>query len=127
MNQVAAVIIENKRNEILLFQRGPKARSYNGEWESCGGAIEKDETPEQAAIREYKEETGADIKIIELLLNYTDNDGWEGFIFKGELLSDPKIIDKLICSDMKWVKKDQLKHLDLTPYCKSDFERLSWI
>ena len=39
-----------------------------------GGAIELGETPQMAAIREIKEETGLDVEIIKLIGVYTDFD-----------------------------------------------------
>lgn len=47
------------KNKVLLR----KHEKYNI-WLSVGGHIELDETPEQAAIREVKEEVGLDIKLI---------------------------------------------------------------
>ena len=43
-------------------------------WGFPGGAIEIGETPEQAAIRELKEETGLDVEVQSLLGVYTDSD-----------------------------------------------------
>ena len=43
-------------------------------WGFPGGAIEIGETPEQAAIRELKEETGLDAEVQSLLGVYTDSD-----------------------------------------------------
>lgn len=59
----------NDRGEILLQQRGDSNR-----WGFPGGAVELGETPEMAAIREFKEETGLDVKISELFGVYTDTD-----------------------------------------------------
>ena len=46
---------------LLLF-RNKKKNDYNmGKWIGVGGHLEKGETPDQAAIREIKEETGLDV------------------------------------------------------------------
>ena len=55
--------------KVLLQRRGDSNR-----WGFPGGAIELGETPEMAAIRELKEETGLDVKVSELLGIYTDDD-----------------------------------------------------
>lgn len=57
MNQRAAVIIV-KENNILLMHRMRSGKEY---FAVPGGMVEDGETPEQAAIREAKEETNLDV------------------------------------------------------------------
>lgn len=46
---------------LLLF-RNKKKNDYNeGKWIGVGGKIKENETPDQASIREIKEETGYDV------------------------------------------------------------------
>ncbi|MBO4552263.1 MAG: DUF126 domain-containing protein [Candidatus Methanomethylophilaceae archaeon] len=51
----SVVLIEGR---ILMLKRPEEAHSYPGRWSLCAGKIEKGETPEQAAVREIREETG---------------------------------------------------------------------
>jgi len=53
-----AVVIVNEKNEVLL-----QKRSDNGLWGLPGGLLELEETIEEAAIREVKEETNLDINL----------------------------------------------------------------
>ena len=62
---VAAVIKHN--DEIFATQRG--YGDYKDWWEFPGGKIEPGETPEEALIREIKEETGVDVVEIEAVLS----------------------------------------------------------
>ena len=55
----ATVIVTNTHNEVLLLWH-ERLQS----WLPPGGHIEENEIPEEAAIRECKEETGLDIEII---------------------------------------------------------------
>ena len=55
----AAIII--KSNKIFITQRG--YGDFKDMWEYPGGKIEPGETPEEALIREIKEELSADIHI----------------------------------------------------------------
>lgn len=57
---VAAALI-NDNDEILLAQR-PKGKDLADSWEFPGGKVEKNETPEDALIRELKEELDIDVE-----------------------------------------------------------------
>lgn len=63
--------IFNEKGEVLLQRRGDSKL-----WGFPGGAVELDETPEMAAVREIKEETGLDVEVGELLGIYTDLDAY---------------------------------------------------
>ena len=54
---------------VLLQRRGDSKK-----WGFPGGAVEIGETPEMAAIREVKEETGLDVRVSGLIGVYTDCD-----------------------------------------------------
>lgn len=61
--------IFNEKGEVLLQKRGD-----SGMWGFPGGAIEPGETPQMAAIREVKEETGLDVEAGRLIGVYTELD-----------------------------------------------------
>lgn len=56
---VAAII--HRGNEFFATQRG--YGDYKGWWEFPGGKIEPGETPEEALVREIKEELATDISV----------------------------------------------------------------
>jgi len=56
LNCAGAVIV---RDGKILFQR----RTDNGQWGLIGGLLEMNETYEQAAIREIREETGLEVRL----------------------------------------------------------------
>ena len=59
--------IFDQDGNVLLQRRGD-----SNKWGFPGGAIEIGETPEMAAIREVKEETGLDVRVSGLIGIYTD-------------------------------------------------------
>lgn len=60
-----AAVVLNSDRQVLLVKRGVEPKK--GEWCLPGGFIELDETPEQACLRELKEETNLNAEIDWLL------------------------------------------------------------
>lgn len=58
MRHRAAVFVLDDKNNVLLFHRFKNGQEY---YAVPGGGVEPDEAPEQAAVRELKEETGLNI------------------------------------------------------------------
>ena len=64
--RVVAAIIEREAGYIFATQRG--YGTYKDWWEFPGGKIDPGETPEQALVREIKEELDTDIRVGEYLI-----------------------------------------------------------
>lgn len=97
---VAAIIVKESR--FLATQRG--YGDLAGGWEFPGGKVEPNETPEQALVREIKEELGADIAVGKYLVN-AEHD-YENFhlsmrCYFCSLISDH--VDLLEHSDARWL------------------------
>lgn len=94
----SGVLVKHK-NKVLLCKRNKK-ESLPNQWSIPSGKIEKDETPLDAAFREFKEETDIDLpKNIDLigLINKYKNDGKtkRGLIFVYFLESKKELIPDL--------------------------------
>lgn len=59
----AAAIIENSEGLILAGER----RNIRGAWQLPQGGVDEGETPEQAVLREIKEETGIDKEFLKVI------------------------------------------------------------
>ncbi|MEK7526235.1 MAG: NUDIX hydrolase [Patescibacteria group bacterium] len=131
IKKAVAVVIENDKGEILLTQRGRISRDEYGKWENCGGAVDGDETEEEAIKREVMEELGVELEITGILYEdtFTTDSGasWKVVIFSGKIDSEPKVQNKDENEDVQWFRKDNLKNVDLASYTKKDFEKFGWI
>lgn len=61
-----AVIIVNEEGKMLLEKRAPTKKQSPNKWALCAGHIESGDIPENAIVREMKEEIGVDISINDL-------------------------------------------------------------
>lgn len=104
------VLILNAKDEILMVKP-----SYKDHRSIAGGAVDENESPNAACIREMKEEIGLDLKELKFLcVDYVPNDGEKGeslqFIFFGEKLSESEIkdikIDGKEITEYKFMKVD---------------------
>jgi len=83
----AIVILRNREGLYVLQQRSPKARYFPGKWDVTGGGVAHGETPEEAAVREVKEELGLDIDIAQLVflfkyrVEFEKKDGQFTYVF----------------------------------------------
>lgn len=65
-SSVSAVVFNREKNQILVVKRRDAPI-----WILPGGGVDPGERPEEAAIREVKEETGIDVVITRLVAVYT--------------------------------------------------------
>ena len=109
---VAGLIFQN--NKLLICQR-PKFKDHPLKWEFPGGKIKKDETSEDALIREIKEELSINIfnynELISYNFNYSDL-GKTVFInfyliknFTGKILNN-------FHNQLKWIEIKDIREYD---------------
>ena len=102
---VAAVIKDG--DKIFATSRG--YGEYKGWWEFPGGKIEKGETPQQALVREIKEELSATIEVDELI--YTIEYDYPTFHLSMDCFWAKLVGGELILKEAeaaKWLSKDEL-------------------
>ena len=83
---VDVVVIE--KGAVLLIKRGKEP--FKGKWCLPGGFVEENESVEQAAEREVKEETGIDVNLVGVLGVYSDPNRDERHTVSIAFLAFPK-------------------------------------
>jgi len=103
-----AVIIKDKKVLMVrqYVQRGDIV------WNFPGGSIEKGETPEEACIREVREETGYEVQLISQM-HFEE----EKYTYIAEIISGTEGIDKSIKDnediiEISWIRLSDLAKFD---------------
>ena len=110
---VAAII--NKDGKVFATQRG--YGDFKDGWEFPGGKVEKGESPEQAIVREIKEELGADIQVTGFLT--TVEHDYPTFHLSMDCfwaeLKEGSSVELLEHEAAKWLSLDSLDEVDWLP------------
>ena len=114
---VVAVVLIDRDGRVLLSQR-PSGKSMAGLWEFPGGKVENGEVPEEALIRELKEELGIDTWSSCLAPLSFASHSYKDF----HLLMPVFVCRKWVGSPtpmegqaLKWVNRDKLKDYPMPP------------
>lgn len=111
MNEFCAGIhvLIKKDNKYLLLKRSDHDKDDPGCWDLPGGGIDWGEQPQEAAVRETKEEAGLEIKVTQILslqgMQYGGKWSIES-IAEGEyLLGEVSLSEEH--SESKWVTREE--------------------
>lgn len=124
INVVYSLITDEAKSKILMVKN-----KDNSTWSLPGGAVEENETLEEAAIREAKEETGLDIRVFGIvaineakLLRHREHAIF--FTFRAEVsVGEQKLVRPEEISEIKWVDLDKAD--ELMPFYKDGLINIS--
>lgn len=113
---VAAVMCNSIKEKSMVYGTARGYGEFKGQWEFPGGKIEEGETPQQALIREIREELDTEIEVHELIdtieYDYPDfyliMDCFWCEVLKGELILKE-------AESAKWLKKSELDSVQWLP------------
>ena len=116
--RVVAAIIKaiNENGEPIIFSTQRGYGDFKGGWEFPGGKIEEGETPQEALVREIKEELETEIAVGELI--DTIEYDYPTFhlsmdCFWAEIISGDLVLTEHEAA--KWLTKDELDSVEWLP------------
>ena len=114
IHREVAIVVFNKKGEVLLQQRSMKKRNDPGHWKmTAAGHIGAGEDPKLAIIREVKEELGITIKPVyynKIFREYRDQETRFFWLYYSVLKEEqPLVLDKEEVMDARWVKYSDLE------------------
>lgn len=126
-------LVTNDRGDILLVRRKREwHKEAHDKWEFPGGKIDFGETPEEAVVREIKEESGYSAKVKYLLpkllsttWGFPDRKSQQILIcYVCELISGEACLGDHGVSEIKWFTKEEALELECLPGIKEFLELL---
>ena len=120
--------IVKHNNKFLILKKAPNDYNYPNKWSFCSGFVKEFETGEDTTIREVKEETGLNAKIIKTgkTIEVLDQEKKIKWIIAVYLCNVDSTEVKLCHEnvDFKWVSKEELENYSFVPGLTKDLESL---
>lgn len=122
---VAAVICDSIKEKKQIFATERGYGEFKGQWEFPGGKIEEGETPQQAHVREIREELEASIRVGDLI--DTIEYDYPTFhlsmdCFWAEIISGKIVLKE--AESAKWLIRDELDSIQWLPADESLIEKI---
>ncbi len=123
MVTIAQIIFENENGELLLYLRDNKPGiPFPLHWDLIGGHVEEGETPEQALVREVKEELDIDLKEFRFFREYECNEGDAypnvKYIYAGRINIPIEEITLLEGDHPRYFRKEEIPELNFANILK---------
>ena len=124
MEKIASVILENDKGELLLYLRDNKPGiPFPQHWDLIGGHIEEGETPEEALLREVKEELNIDLKQYKFFKEYIclEGDAYPNikYIYSGKINLPIEKITLLEGDYARYFKREAIQDLKFANILRS--------
>ena len=119
----SAIIIH--KGKLLILKRSKFVKFNPRMWDSVGGHLKEYETAEENILREAKEETGLDIKILKCGKSYEIRDKYGRWIvipFLCKADTEKVKIKPDEHSKYKWISPQEIENYDCVPDIKEDLK-----
>jgi ADP-ribose pyrophosphatase YjhB (NUDIX family) len=126
----AAALVRDDDGRLLLVRHAEL-----GVWGLPGGAIEPDEQPEEAAVRETEEESGLQVEVVRLLgvfggpeyrITYDNGDrtAYVPVVYEARVVGGEERPDGLETSEVAWYEPSALEALPMTRLSRAVLEHI---
>ncbi len=124
MKKIAAIIFENSSGEMLFYMRDNKPDiPFPNHWDLFGGHVEEGETPDEALVREVKEELNIELKEFKFFKEYLclEGDAYPNikYIYSGTIDIPIEKITLLEGDHAKYFKRDEIRNIKFANILKS--------
>lgn len=114
MKKISQIILENDKGEFLIYLRDNKPGiPFPDHWDLIGGHVEEGETPEEALVREVKEEIDIDLKEFRFFREYSciEGDAYPNikYIYSGKISLPLEAITLLEGERLAYVRKEEIE------------------
>ena len=117
-DQVGLVVVLNSQERALILKRSDEVGYAAQRWSIPGGHIQEDETHEQGAIRETKEETNLNVSNLEHIKSLNRLHFYVAHGYTGDLEINFEH------TDTAWVAHEDLDKYDIVEETKSILDEL---
>lgn len=117
-------IVKNS-DKILIIKRGIGNRTSPGKWGYPSGSLKEFENAEDGILREIKEETGLEVKILKKGKTFDVEDNgisWIVLTFLCESGSEKVTVDMNETTDYRWISPGEIKNYDMVPGAEKDLK-----
>ena len=124
----AVTAVVKHKNKILILKKAPDDYNYPNKWSFCSGYVKEFESAEENALREIREETGLNAKIIKKgkLFEVADKKLGRRWIIMTFLckvkLNKVKLDHENV--DYRWISHKDLKNYKTVPGLQKDLKIL---
>lgn len=118
---ITACCIILRDGKALILRRGRTAPWMPGKWNLPGGGAEGDETPEEAATREAREEAGLHVRNLSQVAVIHDPRHGIIHFYTATATGQPRLDHEN--DKMAWVDADELVSYDFTPHVREQLQK----
>ena len=128
-----SVLVQDDRGRLMLVRHAD-----SGQWGLVGGAVEVDERPEEAAVRETQEETGLHVELTRLVaalggpgfrVRYRNGDetAYVTMVYEARVVGGAERADGDETIELGWFRRKDLRAMDLGTVAQATFTDLGWL